>query len=637
MKPCFKLFLLALILITLVVACSPTVVASIPVADLPAAQEPALTDLSPAARTVADRLKGLPIEKFFEEAYRQIAVRDPDALIYYVEGSYANLMAGPYAAYGITNDRFTNISDDYIRETQEIQHVVLDLLHTYDRSVMTYDQQVTYDTYEWCLSNLIEGHQFMYYNYPINSENAWGMSQDTALIYMLINTEINTRQDAEDYIARLSNLDIWVDQLLEGLKLREQAGVLPSKFMLRSSLAQLDRGYSFETTGTLESPEENVLYTFFVDKLKKNTTIRTDEKQILREQARVEVERTVIPAWMKLRAYLEYLMTIAPEETGAWNLPNGQEFYAYELRSATDTEMTAEQIHQLGMKEVARLQNEMNTFAHRELGYPSDITMYELRQRLMKSAGPLVDDELLPFTQALVDGVEAKKNEYFNIYPSKEVQVKLAYPDVVYDDPAFSEPGPAVIRLPYHFQLPRYELPAWLYHEDIPGHMFSQMLFYELDLPAPTFHKTAMIAVYLEGWALYMEELTWEMGLYEDDPYGNLGRMELRVLRAARLVAETGIHTQGWTLEEATNYISAATGRPTPPSEVIRYIIEPGQGCSYYLGYLKIMELRQRAMDRLEDKFDIREFHDVILKHGQIPLVVMQRVVDDWIASKLEE
>jgi uncharacterized protein (DUF885 family) len=194
-----------------------------------------------------------------------------------------------------------------------------------------------------------------------------------------------------------------------------------------------------------------------------------------------------------------------------------------------------------------------------------------------------------------------------------------------------------VIRIPYGFQLPRYELPSWLYHEDIPGHMLSQMLFYELDLPAPTFHKTVLIPVYLEGWALYMEELAWEMGLYENNPYGNLGRLEFKILRAARLVTETGIHSQGWTLEEATSYISAATGRPTPPSETIRYIFDPGQGCSYYLGYLKIMELRQRAQDRLGDNFDIREFHDVLLKHGQIPLSVMERVVDDWIETELKK
>jgi len=637
MKAYFRLFTLLMILLMLVGACVPAAEdASIPVANVSIVQEPAITHLSPAAQAVFDQLQGLPIGEFFEEAYRQIAIRDPDILIYFVEGSYANLQAGPYAKYGITNDHFTNISDAYIRETQEIQHVILDLLHTYDRLAMSYDQQVTYDTYEWYLNSLIEEHQFMYYNFPINSESSWGMSQDTALIYLLVDMEIKTRQDADDYIARLSNLDIWVEQMLEGLKLREQAGIIPSKYMLRCSLAQLNRGYSFNANDRLESSEDNPLYTFFVKKLEKNKTISGEEKQILAEQARAEVERTVIPAWKKLRDYLDYLLTIAPEETGAWNLPDGQAYYAYKLRSATGTKMTAEQIHQLGLSEVARLQDEMRSFAHRELGYPSDITMYQLRKQLMKDAGPLRDEEVLPVTQALVDGVEAKRNEYFNIYPSKEVIVKIAYPDVVYDDPAFSEPGPTVIRIPYGIQLPRYELPSWLYHETIPGHVFSQMLFYELDLSAPTFHKTAMMPDYLEGWALYMEELTWEMGLYENDPYGNLGRLEFRILRAARLVTETGIHTQGWTLENATSYISAATGRPTPPSEVIRYIFDPGQGCSYYLGYLKIMQLRQRAQDRLRDEFDIREFHDVILEHGQMPLPVMERVVDDWIEAKLK-
>jgi uncharacterized protein (DUF885 family) len=247
--------------------------------------------------------------------------------------------------------------------------------------------------------------------------------------------------------------------------------------------------------------------------------------------------------------------------------------------------------------------------------------------------------ELVKVHQAILDRLEAKKDAYFNIYPEREIVFKIAYPDKTYNDPTFEDPGPLVIRLPADMgkNYKPYELSSYFYHEQIPGHAASQILLRQLYLPAPTFQKSILIAAYLEGWALYSEQLVWEMGLYADDPLSNLGRLEYKALRAARLVAETGMHIKGWTLEEAASYLSAATGRPTPPNEGLRYLISPGQGCSYYIGYLKIMELRQRAKDRLGDKFDIREFHDTILKHGQMPLPVMERVVNDWIEAKLAE
>ncbi len=622
----------ALLLLLLAVGCLPAVPAAIPIAvppALPADSGPR----PPGVTSVIAQLRGLPVEEFFEESFRQIAIRDPDLLIF-TEGSYGDLMSGPYARYGIRNDRFTDISDSYICETQQLQRAILDLLHTYDRSALTYDQQITYDTFEDYLTGLVEGHPYMYHTYPVNGESSWGMSQDTLVIWNMTGMAIHTPQDAEDYLARLSSIDTWTDQLLEALKLRQEAGILPTKFMLRSSLAQLDRGYSYDPRSRLDVPRENILYTSFVERLDETDAISPSQKQAFRSRALAEVENTVIPSWHKLQAYLTGIFDIAPEETGALGLPDGTAYYSYKLRNVTGSTLTPDQIHQLGIAEVARLQKEMRTFAHQELGYPADLTMYELRKRLMQEAGPPDRTRLLETVQDLVDGFEAKKDSYFDIYPSKEIIVKLAYPDQVYNDPAYGDPGPAILRFNFDNPIPRYELPSWLYHETIPGHMLSQLLFHELDLSAPTFHKTVLVPAYLEGWALYVEELAWEMGLYQNDPYGNLGRLEFKILRAARLVVETGIHTRGWSLEQATSYISAATGRPTPPSEATRYIIEPGQGCSYYIGFLKIIELRQRAMDQLGDRFDIREFHNVLLKHGQMPLSVMERVVDDWIASK---
>lgn len=504
----------------LTVSCSSQHPVSIPLASLPEIQEPAPQTYSASVQETLTQLQGLPIEQFLEESDRRIVIRDPDTVIF-MEGTYAKLKEGPFGGYGITNDRFTNISDAYIRETQELHHGILDLLRSYDRSAMSYDLQVAYDIYEWYLVDLIAAHQFMYYNYPVSSAQSWNMSQDSNVVFLMTGMKIKSLQDAQDYITRLSAIDTWVDQVIEGMQLRQQAGILPTKFMLRGTLAQLDRGYSDEPQDLLEMPEKNALYTSFLERLDKTGVISDEDKQALSGQVLEEITRTVIPAWQRLRSYIGELYDLAPEKTGALDLPNGEAFFAYALRNGTNTAMTPEQIYQLGVAEVARLQDEMRTQAHNELGYPRDLTMYELRNRLLEHAGPPERMKLLSIIQALQDNFDAKSGDYFNIYPQHEVRIKLAYPGITYIDPDLNSTEPYIIRYDQTSPLPAFELPSWWYHEIIPGHQLSQLLFYELPLPAPTFHKTSLNAPYLEGWALYMEQLVWEMGLYDDDPYGN--------------------------------------------------------------------------------------------------------------------
>jgi uncharacterized protein (DUF885 family) len=638
MKTSVKLFSMLIVFLMLVGACVPAEVASIPAAGLPATQAPAHTNLSPTVEAVIAQLRGLPIEEFFEESYRQLAIRDPDSVIVFTEGTYANVQKGPFAKYGITNDHFTNISPAYVSETQQLTSAILDLLHEYDRSGLTYDQQIAYDIYEWYLDDLVRGFPFTYYSYPVNLQTS-GSVEYNNVFYVMDSMLVITAADAQDYLARLSQVDAFVEQLLERMKECEKAGVLPTKYMVERSLWQVARGYSEDPNASLDDPEKSPLYVQFKHKLEKANGIDEGQKEELLEKARVEIKRTVIPAWKKLQEYLTYLMPIAPQETGAWSLPNGDAYYEYWLRSATTTELSAEEIYELGVKELEQIHAEMRRVAHDEFGYPRDIAIYELYKRLGEKTGSTDVDDLLKINQSYLDRFEAKKDAYFNIYPTRKVILKVAYPDTTYNDPTYEDSGPYVVRLPADVMasLNRYELGPYFYHDYIPGHVASFLLLYELDLPAHTFQESVFIPAYLEGWAFYVEQLTWEMGVYADDPISNMGRLQYRALRAARLTADTGMQVKGWTLEEATAYFSAATGVPTPPSDVLRYLTTPGYGCSYYIGYLKIMELRQRAMDRLGDKFDIREFHDSILKHGQMPLAVMERVVDDWINSKLQK
>jgi len=635
MKVRFLLLILLLLIMKLPIGCSPGQLA-VPVAQSMSASNEKPAPLSPALEANLADMQDLPIEEFFEESYRQLISRNPD-LVIYLEGSYENVKIGPYAKFGIRNDRFTDISDAYTRDTQQLTLAILDLLHEYDRSTLTYDQQVAYDIYEWYLNDRVRGFQFTYYYYPVNSAPGW--SQDIDLIGTMSDFQIITLDDAENYLARLSEVDTFTDQLIERMELCEEAGVLPTRFMLQGSLAQIARAYSNDPRYNLSVPEENELYTLFEEKLERVDEISYEQKVELLERARIEIERTVIPAWTRLQDHLTYLETIAPEETGAWHIPNGEAYFAYRLESAITTDISADELHELGLRELEQIQDEMRRIAHEELGYPRKITIYELNKRLKEESGSTDIMDLVDIHQSFLDGLESQKGEYFNIYPSREIVIKIAYPDKIYDDPDFEDPGPFIVRLGSRFGnfYERFEMDSWFYHEIMPGHVFSQFLLREMDLSAPTLQKSVLIPAYLEGWALYSEQLAWEMGLYEGNPLSNLGRLEFKALRAARLVAETGIHTKGWSLEEATSYFSAATGRPTPPSEVLRYIVDPGHGCSYYVGYLKIMELRQRAQEQLGPEFDIREFHDTILRYGQLPLPVMERVVNDWIATKLEK
>ena len=636
MKARFLLLVLFLLTWMLPIGCGSGMPVAPPVAQsLPSPyKEPA--NLSPTLKANLTELQDLPIEEFFEESYRLLLARNPD-LVIWLEGSYENVKNGPYAKYGIRNDRFTNISDIYTLETQQLTLAILYNLHTYDRSALTYEQQVAYDIYEWYLNDCVRGFQFTYYSYPVNSAPGW--SQDIDLIATMSDFQVVTLEDAENYLARLSEVNIFVDQLVEKLELCEQAGVLPTKFMLQTSLAQVARAYTNDPRNDLSVPEENVLYMLFDEKLDRADEISNQQKVEFLERARIEIEQTIIPAWIRLQNHLTYLETIAPEETGAWNIPNGETYFAYRLESAITTDISADELHELGRRELEQSQKEMRRIADEELGYPRDITMYELKKRLKEESGSTDVMDLVNIHQSFLDGLESQKGEFFNIYPSRDIAIKIAYPDKIYDDPGFEDSVPFIVRLGSGFGnfYERFEMDSWFYHEIMPGHVFSQFLLRELNLPAPTFQKSVLIPAYLEGWALYSEQLAWEMGLYEDNPLSNLGRLEFKALRAARLVAETGIHTKGWSLEDATSYFSEVTGRPTPPSEVLRYIVTPGHGCSYYVGYLKIMELRQRAQEQLGPEFNIREFHDTILNHGQMPLPVMERVVDDWIEAKLEE
>jgi uncharacterized protein (DUF885 family)/pimeloyl-ACP methyl ester carboxylesterase len=569
---------------------------------------------SPNADILAS-LQGLPIDEFFEQSFHQLALRDPDALVW----------EGLADQYGVANDRFTDISEAYVRETQQLESALLDLLHTYDRAALSPEQQLSYDTYEWYLDDRVRGHAFAYHDYPVNSMPL--VSVDFVMIdFMAEILPVTNKQDAEDYVARLSEFDTWMAQLLEGLKLREQAGVIPPRSMVASSVTQIREHLQMQGTDDYQVREIE-LYTAFRDKLEQIEGISAEEKQALLDAAEAEIENTVVPAYLELKAYMAHLRSIATDDVGLWKLPNGEAYYAHLLRHHTTTDMSADEIHALGLDEVARLKAELQALAHAELGASPDISTAELNELIWSQSEYLEGEVLLAEFQSLLDEVKQISRDYFDLFPRADVVIKF---DPLASVNYYSSPAADGSRPGTYFVaggMPGAMVPGVLYHEAIPGHHVTSL---ELDLPA--FRRFTGNSAYGEGWALYAERLAWEMGLYEDNPPGNLARLQLELMRAARLVVDTGLNAQGWTWDEATSYMGRTLGFPEYPTEaLVRFVALPGQGCAYTIGYLKILELRQRAMERLGAQFDIKAFHNVVLGSGNVPLDILERLVNAWI------
>jgi uncharacterized protein (DUF885 family) len=597
---------------------------------IPLTESPPLQP-TPGRSSIADilaQLEGLPFDEFIEGSYRQLQLRDPDRL-------FTSGLAGEY---GVPNDRFTDMSDGYVRQTRQLEAAILDLLRTYDRDALSPDRQLSYDVYEWVLDDRVRGHQFMYYDYPVNSMTIWG-KQNWLIDFMVNYQPIVGQQDAadetsEDYITRLSQIDTWVEQLLAGLKLREQAGVVPPRYIIEESIGQVEGHLHIQGPNSFDV-EAIELYASFRQKLDRVEGMSAGEKQALLDAARTKIEGTFIPAYLELRDYLLYLETVAGKVSGVSRFPEGQAYYAYVLRHQTGSDMSPEQVHELGLSEVARLQTEMRAAAA-ELGYPPDISMAELEERLAARGDYLEGNALLAEYERLIAEAEQATGSFFDLLPRAELTIQrepfgsgIGY----YLPPPLDGSGPGTFYTSPEVPIARHVIPSFIFHETIPGHHLQGALARELDLP--TFRRELDLNGYVEGWAVYAERLAWEMGLYDDDPLGNLGRLGFELSRAARLVIDTGIHTKGWTRQQAADYYEEATGRPASPAAMNRYVILPGQGCGYTLGLIKILELRQRAMDQLGDQFDIKEFHRVVLSNGSMPLEVLERVVQDCIDAQL--
>ncbi len=569
------------------------------------------------------------IEWFYERVFAEFALENPEMLS-------GLRMLPPWLDW--YSDDLDDASPASEARYAEMLRDDLAMLRRYDRDALPIEERINYDVLEYFLATAVAGDEFKYHNYPLNQ--LFGL-QNGFPEFMVRDHQVNSVGDADNYLARLDKVPVKFGQILESLRLREAKGILPPTFVVEKVLTEM-RAF------VAVPPTQNILYQSFERKLSSETLTGVDASQraLFLDSARVAIRDKVYPAYGALIRYYAGLLPKTQGNRGVWALPDGDAFYAWTVKHHTTTDMTPDDVHALGLSEVARIGAEMDANLRAE--GETDGSIGERMRRV--SARPdqqyprgTPEAAILADDQAIVDQIEAGLDDYFGVRPKAGVKVERipAYreqtaPIAYYTPPPLdgSQPGVFSANLRNLEDIERLNMRTLAYHEAIPGHHFQIAIKQELT-GVPTFRRLVPFSAFSEGWALYAERLAWEAG-FQQERLSNLGRLQAEVFRAVRLVVDTGLHHKRWTREQAIDYVREHTGLPEGDivAEVERYLVTPGQALSYKVGMNKILDLRARAKSALGDQFDIRSFHDVILTGGAMPLTLLEQRVDAWIAKQ---
>lgn len=510
-------------------------------------------------------------------------------------------------------------------------------LLSYSDTDLDENQRISKDIALYLADFALVSEPYRYHNYPLNQ--LFGV-QNGYPSFMQAQHQVHSVGDAENYLSRLQKVKLKFAQTLEGLKIREAKGIIPPKFVIERVLTEMNE---FVATPI----QDNILYSSFKTKLA-DTDISADEQARLLAAVEADIKGYVHPAYQLFIDYLTQLQAKAGTDDGYWALPNGNLAYEQLLKFFTTTNYTADEIHAKGVAEVDRIQNEIMTILAAE-GYDVSQGFSVAIEALAADPKFYYEDsdagraQILVDYQHILDEVNAGLGDAFRIRPEAGMEVvrisefkEKTAPGAYYQQPAIdgSRPGRFYANLYDIKATPKYGMRTLAYHEGIPGHHFQIAVAMELE-GMPLIRKMAPFTAYIEGWALYSERLAWELG-FQKDPFDNIGRLQAELFRAVRLVVDTGIHHSRWTREQAIDYMKKNTGMSDRDvtAEIERYIVMPGQATAYKVGMMKILELREKAKLALGDKFDLRDFHDVVLKNGAVPLDILETLVDRYIADK---
>jgi uncharacterized protein (DUF885 family) len=487
----------------------------------------------------------------------------------------------------------------------------------------------------------IEGWKWRYHDYPLNQMSGLHSGAPAFLINF---HRVDTVADARAYIARLRGLGPMFDQLIDGVKTRAAKGILPPKFvfgLVLESCREVVTGAPFDASG-----KDSALWTDAQEKINALKDADAATKAALLADARAALTDAVQPVYGRLIALLEAQEKVATTDDGVWKLPDGAAFYAFQLRRNTTTAMTADEVHDLGLREVARIHHEMEAIMRR-VGFAGDLQAFFQHLRTDdKYYYPTTPEGKAAYVARVKDIIAAmtsRLDEFFGVKPKAPLEVRVVEPfrergsaAAFYEDPApdGSRPGAYYVNTIDMRGLPIFEMETLAHHEAIPGHHMQIAIAQELQ-GIPRFRKFGGNTAYLEGWALYAEYFPKEFGFYQD-PMMDFGRLYDELLRAVRLVVDTGVHAKKWTREQVMDYFRKNTPNPERDifTETNRYIVWPGQATAYKVGMLKILELRERAKQELGPKFSLRDYHDLVLKDGALPMDLLEENVNAWIARK---
>jgi len=513
----------------------------------------------------------------------------------------------------------------------------------WDRASLTPQEQMSYDIILWGYDRRLAGEKYPWVGadgqaYPVNQ--AFGIQKDLPN-FLLSQHQIKNAKLARHFVERVTALGAVLDAADADIARQAKAGVIPPDFIIDGTVAQMQ---SF----IAPAPKDNVLVTNLQSKIASLGDLSDAEKKQLVADDTAAVKNSVYPAYRRLIAEEQVLRKSAVHDAGLWRLKDGAAFYADQLKLLTSTDMTPDEIHNYGLSEVTRITAEMDGLL-KSAGLTQG-TVGERMEQLAKDprfAFKNTDADrakMLVRYEQLLGHVKTLLPQYFSFIPKQPLEVhrvpeyaQKGSAGAYYQAPSLdgSRAGVFFANLRNVEETPSWAMPTLAYHEGIPGHHLQISTAISIE-GLPYLRRFNFLPAYSEGWALYSEHLASDIGLYKDDPYGDLGRLQAELFRAVRLVVDTGMHAQRWSREQAIDYFRKTTGMAETDvvAETERYVVWPGQACAYKIGMKTILDMREKAKAELGPKFDIRQYHAIVLENGAMPLWLLRKNVDRWIAEK---
>jgi uncharacterized protein (DUF885 family) len=525
--------------------------------------------------------------------------------------------------------QLTPLTPAYKRVRIQLARKGLAELRQFDRTKLTATQRVSADLMQWQLETVVAEEPFLDYTFPLEQMNGANV---TLIETLTVRHPLASEKDAVNYVAALGQVGTRMDEAVAESRRLADKNMIPPKFILNATIKQMQNFAD-------PAPAQNPFVTTMAQKMEAVKSIPEARRADLAGQAEKIVATQIYPAWKRGIATLESQLPRSTDEAGISRFKGGGDAYAYFLRRYTTTNLTPDQIHQIGLDEVARIEQQMDTI-FRSLGRTEGSVknrIEKLKQDLSYPQTEAGRKIIMNDTEQILRDGEKRSAALFDHTPKSPV-VAQAFPRfreanaaANYNSPAPDGSRPGVFQIPLRPErMTKFGLRSLIYHETVPGHHFQIALQVE-NKDLPRFRQIGAfggISALVEGWGLYAERLAAESGWYDGDPEGLLGQLDSALFRARRLVVDTGLHSQHWTRQQAIDY-----GIET--SEVERYVVFPGQACSYMIGQLKIVELREKARKALGDKFSLREFHNVVFETGTVPLNILEQQVDAWIKKQI--